>query len=402
MTNTDLKVIAPTRKHLPELVDLSAKVFSGSGYYRMRDHCLKGYLKDSHYDWNVSRIGIADGRIITHFGVWDFQMRVGLADLRTAGVGLVATDNDYRNRGLLSKTARPSIAAMLQAGYDISLLYGKENLYHRYNYVRSWADVSYIIQTADLPDKKVAGIKRFKLVYDQRRADLYNRWHAGLSGTAVRPTYPLAGSPLDFQGYQWMDARGGLAGYVVVMPDKGNAARLICIDSAGEPTEILRAVGQLARKLNCNNVRFKSMHERSRLAGIIRRGNVFVEQNYRRNGGPMARTINLKSCLTKIAPELSRRLEDSALADLAGRLGLSDGMDKVTLDIAKGHVTVSDADAGTNTIIANDAAVQFLLGTADAAEIIESNNIETTSQAKQLAKVLFPAQQPILSGWDFF
>lgn len=402
MKNSDLQIVAPDKKQIEQLIDLGSKVFSNRGYYVFREHCSKGYLIDSHYDWNVSRIGIMDGRMVTHFGVWDFQMRIGGTALRVGGVGLVATDGEYRNRGLMSKTVWPVIDAMRQAGYDLSLLYGKENFYHRYNYVRAWSDTNYTVGTADLPGERIAGLKRFKLVHDPRRADLYNRQNAGLTGTAVRPTFMRAGSPLDFQGYQWLDDRGRLAGYVVVMPENSNPGRLLYVDGAGQPADILRAVGQLARKADCKEVRFRSMHERSELARLIRRGNVRVEISYRRNGSAMASIINLRSCMDKIAPQLSLRLAASTLAAFKGQLLISDGREKVVLDIARGKVSVGQAGSATNAIRGGDRIVQLILGTAPADEVFQADDMKVTGRADELAEVLFPPQQPILSLWDYF
>jgi hypothetical protein len=42
-----------------------------------------GQIVHSHYDWNTARIGLLGERLVTHFGVYDIMMRVGVARVRT-------------------------------------------------------------------------------------------------------------------------------------------------------------------------------------------------------------------------------------------------------------------------------------------------------------------------------
>jgi len=66
----------------------------------------RGRITESHYDWGTSRIGVVDGTSVTHFGVYDIAMRVGVTWLRTAGVQLVTTLADHRGRGLMTETVQ--------------------------------------------------------------------------------------------------------------------------------------------------------------------------------------------------------------------------------------------------------------------------------------------------------
>ena len=138
MKNDRLEVIAPDRKrHAEELYDLLWKAFPYEEYYGFLDRCRWGYIGGSHYDWNSSRIGILNGRIVTHWGVWDFRMRIGVARVRVGGIGVVATDARHRKRGLMNRTADNALGAMRSAGYDMSLLFGIDEFYHRFGYVRA-------------------------------------------------------------------------------------------------------------------------------------------------------------------------------------------------------------------------------------------------------------------------
>jgi GNAT superfamily N-acetyltransferase len=136
MKSSEFQVIPPDRlRHLDEMSDLMAKVFSDVGYFEFRNQCRRWYVNHSHYDWRVSRIGILDGRIITHYGVWGYDMRIGSAVVRAGGIGGVATHGDFRRRGFMARTVRASLDAMRGNGYDITILFGINDFYHGFGYV---------------------------------------------------------------------------------------------------------------------------------------------------------------------------------------------------------------------------------------------------------------------------
>ncbi len=97
----EFKITAPDRENdVPGLIDLLSKTFAVSaGYWQGERICRNGYLLNSNYDWKTSRIGKLGGEIITHFGIWRLLVRVGRARIRVAGIGSVATHDNYRKSG---------------------------------------------------------------------------------------------------------------------------------------------------------------------------------------------------------------------------------------------------------------------------------------------------------------
>jgi hypothetical protein len=77
----ELRVCAPNRAtDVAQLTDLLCKTYSaGLGYWPAEKRSNNGYLLNSNYDWNASRIGKVGSEIVTHFGIWNFQVRVGRA-----------------------------------------------------------------------------------------------------------------------------------------------------------------------------------------------------------------------------------------------------------------------------------------------------------------------------------
>jgi predicted N-acetyltransferase YhbS len=392
----------PTPADADALFDLGGKVFSGGGYFRQRNHCRDGYIRHSHYDWAVSQIALLDERLVAHFGVWRYGMRIGGARVRTGGIGTVMTHGDYRKRGLIVRTAPVAMQAMREAGYDLSILFGVRNYYGKFGYVRAWNETTWNVPVADLPkDAPAASIRTFS---PDRCADewhaLYNRENARLTGTAVRPTYQRHGLK-EYKSYAWRDAKGKLAGCVIVKPGH---ERMECFEFAGDVEQVLRVLGKLGRKWNCKSVEFGTLHYEHPLCKRIRRGDCVRREEFVRCGRAMVRTINLESTLRKMAAELSRRLKRSPLAGWRGDLRIADPRETVTLRIARGAVTLAPASKRkpAGVLRGGEEIAQLLIGATEPEETVESYGTRVTGEAKGLLPILFPNQHPTLGNADDF
>lgn len=174
MSATNLVVIPPDpKRHADDMVDLVAKVFGG--YFRMRNN-FRDDLKTRQYDWAASRIGIAGDRLVTHWGVIDWRMRIGSAHVRVGVVGVVATHGDFRKRGFMAETALASIAAMRRLGYDMTLLFGVPDFYHRFGYVPAWPEATWTVAVSDLPaERPKVRLRRLRARDIEAINRIYNR-----------------------------------------------------------------------------------------------------------------------------------------------------------------------------------------------------------------------------------
>jgi GNAT superfamily N-acetyltransferase len=403
--SSELILVAPDRdKHHGELIDLVSKVFStGRGYFAFRDYCLAGYIDGSHYDWQAGRVGFIDGQMVTHFGIWDYRMRVGGASVRCGGVGLVATHADFRKRGLMDATARASMCAMRELGYDMSVLFGIDNYYDRFGFVRAWGEDTYTVAVVDVEQGAAKGpLSRF--VYENRPDidKLCNRYNTRLTGTAVRPTYGRHYLKA-YTGYLW-PRRGSAEGFVIV---KRDGTTLEVADHAGEPSAVLAALGRLAGKMSCSELRFIHLHRRSPLCKLIRMGNCRCQTQLRKCGRAMVAVVNLSGTLSKLAGEFSMRLKASRLADWRGQL-LIDGRDQqAVLDIDRVRVNVMpSANIASrqckNAIRGGNEIAQLLIGADEPEAIFESSGTKVSGAARELAGIILPAQDPMLGRWDGF
>jgi predicted N-acetyltransferase YhbS len=389
-------------KHRQQVFDLTAKVFSpGHGYWGWIDYCREGYIDHCSFDWAATKAGFIDGEMVTHFGIWEYQTRVGSASLKTAGVGAVATHGEFRKYGLMSQTARACIADLASLDYDVTTLFGIPNYYHKFGYVRAWPETTFTTWLDQFPtEAPEKPLRKLPVKQTQDLIDLANRHNAGLAGSAVRPMYLRNRKPAKWSGFYWADSRGKAKGFIVGMKKDRNTMDIV--DHAGETPAVMQAIGWLARKWGCDTIRLPELHEACDLARTLRRGNCNVEKGYSRSGRAMIHTVNLRSCLSKLQDELSRRLRDSYLADWKGQLLIADLREKVVLDIAKGKVVVGKAANSKNAIRGGEEIAQFLIGTDAPPEIVATYGTKFSGDAAELAGILFPAQSPMLGVWDHF
>ncbi len=406
-----IRIAPPSPERAEELYDVVAKVFSTDGYFGFLRFCRDAYFAGSSYDWGVSRVVEAGGRIVAHVGVWEYRMRVGCGRLRTGGIGAVATHADYRNRRYASKLCRAVVDAMRRAGYDFSVLFGRRDFYDRFGYVPAWPVTSLKADVAALPHEKL----RFSL----RKVPLtevlcgrgpvmriYNRDNATRTGTAERPIYTGSGGLwLGSECRTLNDARGKVRGYLVT---QGSGEELAVQEVGGLAApcgvrQLLSAIRRIALRAGRKRIRTHGISYSHPLCTELRRGNCAVELVHLRSGGPMALVVDLRSCLSAMAGELTARLRSAGLRKYKGALTVQGAGEKVSLRISAGRVAVAPGAVKTpNLIRAGPAVARLVIGSEGPSLLAEQSDIRCRGGAADLAEALFPQQWPMLGAIDHF
>ncbi len=398
MATHDLSVVCPDPiTHAHQLIDLCAKTFGG--FYDFRRQLREWYLLNSHYDWAASAVGFVDGQLVTHYGVWDYQMRIGKSVVRCGGIGAVATDGEFRKKGLMARTVPHSLAAMKSRGYDLSILFGVWDFYHRFGYVRAWNETNWSIARDRLPKElPTVRYEEIKAIPDDQIARLHNRANAEVTGAAVRPTFSRA--HCFFKGtaecFIWRSGRR-MVGHVMVQMNNG---RLVCYEATGRPEDILSVLAGLAAKKGSRDIGFETLPYDSPLARRLRQFTVRSERQYIKSGGAMVRLLNLTSCLGKMTTELSDRIATSEMAGYSGSLSIRYARETATLKIRRGRVSLDGAAASRNTLRGGYEIAQLIMGTDDPMEVCEGGEMRLSGDASRLVKVLFPNEHPQLHQAD--
>ena len=113
-------------------------------------------------------MGLSTNDELSVSSLWlgEYQMRYGISVLRMGGIGGVATDEAYRNRGFAQRIMDESTAWMQDQDFDVAMLFGIRDFYHKFGYAtvlpETWIDIEvqdvckanseYQIRTLELVD----------------------------------------------------------------------------------------------------------------------------------------------------------------------------------------------------------------------------------------------------------
>jgi hypothetical protein len=392
---TGMQVIAPRAdEHLFPAAQLTAGIFSGGQYV---EAYAENYIGGSHYDWDTSRVVFDTDKMVHHWGVWGYQMRLPPALLNVAGVGAVATDEAYRRQGLMHRAARASFEAMARNGYDLSILHGQH--YAGLGYARAWNYVTYRFKPEDLPDLKPGPYRPLGAEQVPQMDALYNRTHADFAGTAVRPTYRNRRQE-DLGTYAWFDDRGGLEGYVRALPDPDAPKTLACLEAAGDPRRGLAVLADLGKREEYESLVCFNLPHLHPMLQELRRGDCIVEDRYFRVSGWRVRLVNLRSTLRNLVPLFEQRLAASQFASWQGSLFLDGGEQQATLHVDRGRVEIAGASDTEHALHGGADVARLLIGSDEPDEIVRQAGMRCEGTVRTLAGVLFPRLHPVLSYWD--
>lgn len=396
LTNFKITPADPSQ-HLLHISRLCSDIFAGGKYL---EEISESYIGNCHYDWDVTRLIWDKDDLIHHWGVWGYQMRLGSAQLKAAGIGAVATVQDYREQGLMYRAALSSLEVMDDYGYDLSILRGRH--YVKFGFARAWNYVTYKLKAEEIPTCDfLPTYQPLDKTHASALNDLYNRSHKNYTGTAVRPTY--RNRDLREMGYfGWFDSDKNLLGYVRAAPAEDDPKIFMCMEAAGDPTHCLAVLGDLFKEGKCEIMGFFTLPHQHPILSMLRRGAVIVENRYFDISGWRVRVVNLKRSLEKIRPLLESRIQNSQLSTYRGKLFLDGGEQKASLEIEDGNIQITNKQTSKNSITAGPALGRFLIGSDEPGEIIQQENINCSGDALAIVRILFPNLHPMMSHWDEF
>jgi len=142
----------------------------------------------------------ADGKNVSSLLIVDTEARIGESTVSVGGIAAVRTDDEYRNQGYARRLLNESIRIMAERGFDISILFGIADFYHKFGYATVYPE--YLV---NIPLKYANDAKGYYEVraYDPKDRDtlagLYNLCQPRYVGSAVR-------------GANWAGFRGAMDG----------------------------------------------------------------------------------------------------------------------------------------------------------------------------------------------
>jgi predicted N-acetyltransferase YhbS len=118
-----MEIRAVREDEIEETLELQRLVFRPDEGEGALDRYRSYVREDPNYRPEQSRVLLEGGRIVAHLRVWDREIRVRGAVLRAGGIGSVLTHPDFRGRGYARALMRNTESYLLNAGYDVGLLF---------------------------------------------------------------------------------------------------------------------------------------------------------------------------------------------------------------------------------------------------------------------------------------
>lgn len=113
-----LKIVAPVKEKDSDAI---YRRLEEKGRADMARQARNGRIADSHFDWRTSRVGMVDGKIATHVGVYEMNFQIGDAVVRAAGINWLDVNKETADEEKLQETIGTAIEAMEANGYDIAV-----------------------------------------------------------------------------------------------------------------------------------------------------------------------------------------------------------------------------------------------------------------------------------------
>ena len=205
------------QEEFPSLLQLMDSAFPhDEPFVKTQSHNFTGLARDLNQHIVIE----ANGRIISHLGLFPRLIRSGETLIKAAGVGCVATLEEYRGQGLMNKLFEFAIPMMRDQGYDISILEGDRKRYGNFGWERGGRRFAFLIS-----DRYVKGLATPGIVvrkYSGDRSDL-----AAIKAIHEQEYYRLDRSPdyydrvYDLPGRQTLLAEQGgrLIAYLTFVPE---------------------------------------------------------------------------------------------------------------------------------------------------------------------------------------
>ena len=96
-------------------------------------------------------LSIEDEEWVSSLGLIEYQMRFGSAYLKMGGIRAVGTREAHRNKGYSRRVMEATITFMTENGYDVSMLFGISNFYHKFGYATAIPETYVGFDTKDVP-----------------------------------------------------------------------------------------------------------------------------------------------------------------------------------------------------------------------------------------------------------
>jgi predicted acetyltransferase len=367
-------------------------------------------VKDEGVRWQIELL--LDGEAVSGTGIVKKQMQIGSAVVQQGGIAGVWTAEAHRKKGYASRVMWEGISWMAKQKYEMSILFGIADFYHRYGYTAAFAEQAMTIETAQL--------QRLKPIYHTRKmkaSDLnaikkvYRKYNAGRIGMDARRErwVPMWRMPRMGEGttrragnvIMICDDKDRIKGFVVFDSQAGRfvVSEVCGVDRAALVT-LGAVIGRRAKREGADQVRFCLPFDDPFLDVCIPLG-YSSSTSYPFNGGAMGRIITLEPLLQKMTGVFYDRINTSGL-DWVGDLVVKTDIGTVGLHIVPDQITLQEQTGRPNIYISQMALSQLVMGYRSVEDVALDLGVSIPRRLVPVLSVLFPKSNPYMWWSDRF
>ena len=361
-------------------------------------------LKESESNW---RITLSKDKEPNISSLWlgEYQMKYGASLLRMGGIGGVGTGEAYRHQGFARRIMDESKAWMSNQDFDVAMLFGIRNFYHKFGYAtvlpETWIDIEvqdvhnanleYQIRTFEIEDlPEILGIYHSnntnRIGTLIRDSDSWRKFNRGI--TWEQPATPFV----------VFDPNDQVTGYFFKGEDSNHVtvSEIGFLDQSIFPS-IVKFLTNYANQISVNQLRF-SMPQDHPFSVFCRRFGTQTTISHRRCGGGMMRFIRQTTTLKKMCYELTSRLQKSAkFTKWQGIIEISTDLGTDLIEVDNGHVNHQENSTSKSRYkleIAQNKFVQLMMGRRTIEDLIWDSNVSVSMEIIDLLDYLFPTHYP--------
>jgi predicted acetyltransferase len=355
---------------------------------------------------------IDEGVNVCRLGEYNFNIRVGNCVLKAAGIAGLHTYEEYRNRGYASILMKEATKKFKEDGYDISILNGIPNFYHKFGYATVIPKYNLLLSAKKASEANsyynIKAVDNSKAVDKDIILSMYNDNQTAYSGSTVRDK--------DWKGFVdkkyasffpeiiFVFKEGNIKGYCVYdkTDESTNVYEIWAEDWKGYST-FLRYLGDrvLKKGKDTINLLIPPNHPFTLFSrGYTNSMNI----DFPYNQGFMAKIINISSLFEKFLPEIRDRVikynyeeeEEICFVTDIGKITLQiRSQDVKMIENPKSHCEYID--------IGQDNLIGLIMGYVSVEGLFSQAKLEEkTENTFRLLRCLFPTGYPHTWLADFF
>lgn len=337
--------------------------------------------------------------------LYSYTLRLGEARLKMGGVAHVATAPDFQKQGYAAKLMENTMAYMKEEGYDVSVLFGIADFYHRWGYTFVFPEHSIQIEVEEaLACSQEAGRER-----QMKPGDLNSIQQIHLHNDATTAASIIRFAPhYNTRWDQWKNAR-------VLLDDHGKVVAYHLGKFQGAEYQVteagvidgswtgplLHACAAYAQDSFVPALQFylPPLHPLSKSFLLLQSDH---KTHISRNCHGMMTVINVDNTLKAMKKEWERALQHKTPQELSGEVTLLIDKEAWRIRCAEGTIDIA-RQTGKNKLSLNmQELTQLLVGYRHLDELLASGRPPLPLSSRTLLDLLFPKRFPYIWTLDRF